>query len=203
MAQRMQACAACHGKEGRASSAGYLPRIAGKPPGYLHNQLRHFQEGRRRNAAMAYLVEHLSDAYLREISAYFGTLELPYPPPAPSAARPDELARGRTLALHGDRALGLPACVKCHGDALMGVMPNFPGLLGLPRDYLLAQLGAWQAGQRRASPPDCMHTVAQRLTPRDVGAVASWLAAQPVPTGARPAPGRPANLPLPCGGGGP
>jgi cytochrome c553 len=47
IAQRSLACAACHGKEGRATSEGYFPRIAGKPAGYLYNQLRNFHEGRR------------------------------------------------------------------------------------------------------------------------------------------------------------
>ena len=54
MAQRMQACTVCHGKEGRATNAGYFPRIAGKPAGYLYNQLLNFREGRRHNATMAY-----------------------------------------------------------------------------------------------------------------------------------------------------
>jgi cytochrome c553 len=38
-AQRVQACTTCHGKEGRATNQGYFPRIAGKPAGYLYNQL--------------------------------------------------------------------------------------------------------------------------------------------------------------------
>ncbi len=58
MAARVQACTACHGKEGRASSAGYLPRIAGKPAGYLYNQLVNFREGRRQNAAMTVAARH-------------------------------------------------------------------------------------------------------------------------------------------------
>ena len=45
MAQRMQACVMCHGKEGRATNAGYFPRIAGKPAGYLLNQMKNFREG--------------------------------------------------------------------------------------------------------------------------------------------------------------
>ena len=53
MAERVRACTACHGKEGRATSDGYYPRIAGKPAGYLYAQLRHFRDGRRTNAAMA------------------------------------------------------------------------------------------------------------------------------------------------------
>ena len=58
MAQRVLACTGCHGKEGRATNAGYFPRIAGKPAGYLYNQLRNFRDGRRTNAAMTHLVDH-------------------------------------------------------------------------------------------------------------------------------------------------
>ena len=50
IAERVRACTVCHGKEGRATSDGYYPRIAGKPAGYLFNQLVNFREGRRRNA---------------------------------------------------------------------------------------------------------------------------------------------------------
>jgi cytochrome c553 len=42
MAQRMKACEVCHGREGRATNAGYFPRIAGKPAGYLYAQLQNF-----------------------------------------------------------------------------------------------------------------------------------------------------------------
>ena len=33
IAQRAMACTGCHGKEGRAASDGYYPRIAGKTAG--------------------------------------------------------------------------------------------------------------------------------------------------------------------------
>ena len=47
MAERTRACTACHGEQGRAGPDGYYPRLAGKPAGYLHNQLRNFSQGRR------------------------------------------------------------------------------------------------------------------------------------------------------------
>jgi cytochrome c553 len=81
------------------------------------------------------------------------------------------------------------------------VLPAIPGLLGLPRDYLIAQFGNWRTGQRRAASPDCMAQVAQKLTPEDIAAVAGWLAAQPVPQPAHPAAGIAQPLPLPCGSG--
>ena len=85
---------------------------------------------------------------------------------------------------------------------MMGMKPAIPGLLGLPMDYLLSQLGAWRTGLRRAQAPDCMHIVAKRLNETDLVAVAGFLAAQPVPAAATPADGltAPAKLPLTCGG---
>ena len=41
IAQRSLACTHCHGAQGRAAPDGYYPRLAGKPAGYLYNQLLH------------------------------------------------------------------------------------------------------------------------------------------------------------------
>jgi cytochrome c553 len=196
MAQRMQACTLCHGKEGRATNSGYFPRIAGKPAGYLYHQLLHFREGRRQNAGMTALLDPLSDAYLRDIAEHFASLDLPYPPPQASTAAPAELARGQALVLHGDAQRKLPACVACHGQALTGVQPAIPGLLGLPRDYLIGQLGAWQTGLRHAHAPDCMAQIAKAMTAADVSAVSSWLAARHCPP--TPMPLRPPPAPCRC-----
>jgi cytochrome c553 len=199
--QRMQACTPCHGKEGRASPVGYLPRIAGKPAGYLANQLVAFRDGRRYNAAMSYLVEQLSDAYLREIAEYFAGLDLPYAPPPPPTERDGVLRRGESIVTRGDIHHRVPACTQCHGYALTGALPAIPGLLGLPADYLIGQIGAWKTGNRHATAPDCMAEVAKRLSAEDVRAVAVWLASRPVPTGAKPAPQPDLPLPLECGSG--
>ena len=201
MAERVAACVACHGDQGRAASDGYYPRIAGKPEGYLYNQLVNFREGRRRNTTMSYLVANLPDAYLREIAHHFAAQNPPYPPPQPVAAGAAVLARGQVLASTGDPARKLPACASCHGSALTGVAPAVPGLLGLPRDYLNAQIGAWQNRARSTLAPDCMALIAARLSPADLGAVTAYLAAQAVPehAGAAPASATPAKPPLECG----
>lgn len=202
MTARVAACTACHGKEGRATSDGYFPRIAGKPAGYLYHQLVNFRDGRRQYRPMTHLLDHLSDDYLREIAEHFASLEVPYPPPARPGLAPAVLAQGRALVLKGDAARDIPACVRCHGEAMTGVAPAIPGLLGLPRDYLNSQLGAWQAGQRHAAAPDCMAKITSKLTSTDITAVAAWLAAQPVPVLSkaveRSALAQP--LPLDCGG---
>jgi cytochrome c553 len=200
IARRVQACTLCHGPEGRATASGYFPRIAGKPAGYLHQQLLNFRDGRRDQAAMVWLVQHLSDDYLREMADWFAAQNLPYPPPQASALPPQQRARGEALVRQGDPARGIPACTACHGARMTGVQPAIPGLLGLPRDYLIGQLGAWRVGERRAVAPDCMAAIARRLAPEDVAAVADVLASSPVPADAKPALALPAPLPLDCGG---
>lgn len=199
IAQRMTACTVCHGKEGRAATDGYYPRIAGKTEGYLYNQLVNFQDGRRNYQLMNHLVSQFSPAYQREIAHYFATLDLPYAAPQPPAAEPAVLQRGRALVFDGDKARGLPACASCHGAALIGMQPAIPGLLGLPRDYINGQLGAWRVGQRRAQAPDCMAHITKILDTSDINAISHWLAAQPVPSHAKPAPASTALLPLTCG----
>jgi cytochrome c553 len=202
MAQRLQACTGCHGAQGRATPGGYQPRLAGKPAGYLYHQLLNFRDGRRDYGPMTALVEPLSDAYLQEIAAHFSALEVPYPAPQPSTAAPATLQRGEQLVRHGDPARGVPACNQCHGDTMMGVAPAIPGLLGLPRDYVNAQIGAWRSGKRRAQAPDCMAHVAQQLSFADIDAVSQWLASQPVPPGGKPLAALPGGrkLPAACGG---
>ncbi len=188
IAQRTLACTACHGAQGRAAPDGYYPRLAGKPAAYLYNQLLHFREGRRHYGLMTQMVDPLTDAYLFEIAQYFADLKVPYPAPQPTPPGSAKLlAEGRRLVQEGDAARGLPACVQCHGQRMTGVLPQVPGLLGLPRDYVNAQLGAWKAGKRRAHAPDCMADVAARLSVSDIQAVSTWLAAQAVPLQSEPA----------------
>lgn len=201
MAQRMQACVVCHGKEGRATNAGYFPRIAGKPADYIYNQLQNFKAGRRRNEAMNYLLQHMSDSYLRDIAVYFAELDLPYPPAQAHGLSPKQQRLAERLVFKGAPDRNVPACVSCHGPQMAGRLPAMPGLLTLPTDYLLGQFGAWRTGQRKARAPDCMAEVANRLTPDEISAISRWLSAQTLPTGTKPAPASDEQLPIRCGSG--
>jgi len=198
MEERMRPCTTCHGAETQATPDGFSPRIAGKPAGYLFNQLASFRDGRRTYAPMVYLVQYMTDDYLREIAAYFAALQLPYPAPEPAAATAADLARAERIVQRGDAARGVPACVECHGERLGGVAPAIPSLVGLPRQYMNAQFGAWRSGKLRSIEPDCMAEVARRLAPEDVPALTAWLASQPASPAAKPAKGA-RQLPLDCG----
>ncbi|MGH8685755.1 MAG: c-type cytochrome [Nitrosospira sp.] len=199
MAERVKACIACHGPEDRMGRDGYYPRIAGKPEGYLFNQLRNFRDGRRYYRPMALLLADISDQYLREIAAYFSTLKQPYPPPERISSSPDDIKLAQNLISRGDPSRKIPACVECHGKDLMGTAPFIPGLLGLPRAYLIAQFGAWRSGGLLRGTSDCMSEIARQLTPDETNAVAAWLAAQSVPENAGPAATLPVEMARRCG----
>ncbi|MFN3303305.1 MAG: c-type cytochrome [Roseateles sp.] len=200
LAQRALACTGCHDKQGRAAPDGYYPRLAGKPAGYLYNQLLNFRDGRRDYGLMSELIAPLSDAYLQELADHFAALDLPYPPPQRPTLPAPELARAEQLIRQGDAARKLPACTACHGERLTGAQPAVPGLLGLSRDYLNGQLGAWRSGQRRAQAPDCMAQIAKTLTVAEINAMTQYLAGQPMPADPHPAASLPAPAPLRCGG---
>lgn len=199
MAQRALACTGCHGSQGRASPDGYVPRLAGKPSGYLMAQLQAFRDGRRVHEGMSALLQPLDDGMLQALAEYFAELSVPYPRPAHKGLTEQDAARAMKLLTKGDHGR-VPACSACHGDALTGVAPHVPGLLGLPADYLVAQIGSWRTGHRKARAPDCMAEVARRLTAEEVGLVARWLASQPVPTAAAATDSVSRDWPLECGG---
>jgi cytochrome c553 len=199
MEARLRACEPCHGREGGGTNNDYFPRLAGKPAGYLMNQLVAFRHGRRRYPPMNYLLEYQSDPYLQKIAEYFAALR---PPPIQNAATDVSealLARGRSLVTEGDQARGVPACSGCHGPKLTGMEPAIPGLVGLRASYISAQLGAFRYGTRTAAEPDCMQLVAASLTESDVTAVAAWLASVPIPLDPSPVPKGTLQMPLGCG----
>ncbi|MGB3462919.1 MAG: c-type cytochrome [Rhodanobacter lindaniclasticus] len=198
--QRIAACTTCHGVqgEGRAAS-GYFPRLAGKPAAYLARQLQDFQDGLRKYAPMEYTVRELGPTYIREIAEYFAAQRVPFersPAPAVSSA---VLQRGAQLLEEGDPSRRIPACASCHGRQLTGVEPSIPGLVGLPYDYVSAQLGSWRTHTRATLAPDCMAEVASRLSDSDISAVAAALASRELPTDTHAQPAGSVQPPLRCG----
>lgn len=159
----------------------------------------HFRDGRRQNRAMALLMENLSDGYLAELAAYFSTLPATYLPVSANAAhaesRPAPALVGRAIPRGKFPPVRTVTATRCS----VWRRP-FPGLLGLPADYLSAQFGAWKGeSARRAAAPDCMADIARQLTEREVSEMANWLATRPLPADSRPAKALAAALPMQCG----
>jgi cytochrome c553 len=173
--------------------------LAGKPAGYLFNQLLAFHEGRRRYAPMNYLLAYLTPDYLHKMAEFYAEQRSAPQPPTMTTASAAMLAHGRDLVANGALDRGIPPCSACHGQALTGVEPGIPGLVGLRPAYISAQLGAWRYGTRTAKAPDCMQIVASLLTEGDVSSVAAWLSSLPIPDNQSPLPANALTTPLPCG----
>ena len=194
---RAQGCSTCHGAHGEGTANLNFPRIAGKPAGYLFNQLRNFRDGRRSYPPMSYLLAYMNDDFLEELAGYFANQAPQKEQPAQDSTVSTDA--GMQLATRGDEIHGIPACVRCHGTALTGIEPGIPGLSGLSSQYIAAQLVSWRVGTRHARAPDCMHDVAARLSEAQIRSVAGWLSTQ-----SSAAPGAPAargswTPPVPCG----
>jgi len=199
MESRLQACAACHGAKGEGIDNPYFPRLAGKPAGYIYNQLLEFKNARRHYPPMNYLLEYLPESYLQSMADYFAAQRPPFPELSIPDVSKDMLMHGEQLVRQGDPEREIPACVKCHGPTLTGMEPAIPSLLGLRPTYISAQLGAFRYGTRTAPAPDCMQLVAASLSESDVTAVAAWLAALPIPQALKPVPNGTLPMPLVCG----
>ncbi len=198
MAQRLLACTSCHGKDGAGSPHDPgVPSLAGKPAGYLLQQLVYFRTGQRHYPPMEYVTRQLSPQYMRQIADYFSQQDVPVHAGTAPALPAAVLARGKQLVDHGDPSLGVPSCKQCHGDRLTGVKPMVPGLAGLSYDYIRAQLQLWRSHKRGAGGTFCMGVVANRLRGDDVDAVAGWVASRPVPKDMSPVASRADAAPLP------
>jgi cytochrome c553 len=67
-------CAACHGSKGMATVSSY-PNLAGQNYKYLLNQLKAFKNDKRHNPIMHSHAAALSQKKMRDLAAYFASLE--------------------------------------------------------------------------------------------------------------------------------
>ncbi len=187
------ACVSCHGPRLLGNPDGVSPRIAGQSAPYVAAQLAALAGGARVSAVMQPVAKALSPAEREALATYLSSLPVgPSPTPDTLAEHADSatLRAGEVLATRGRWSDGLPACNRCHGPHGVGVGAAFPPLAGQPALYLRNQLDAWQRGTRPPGPLDLMSTLAKRMSPADVAAVAAYYALQPpalVPSrGSRP-----------------
>ena len=171
-----QICAACHAEDGN-STLPANPVLAGQHADYTLKQLINFrpQDGKpaeRPNAVMAGMVMSLSAGDLRNLAAYFEVQK-----PKPRAARDADLAKlGQAIYRGGILAKNVAACTACHGPNGSGIPAQFPRLAGQFADYTSAQLRAFRAGERANDPNRMMRAVAERLSDREIAAVAEYIA---------------------------
>lgn len=165
-------CAACHGADGN-SELGSNPKLAGQNVRYLVKQMTDIKEGNRTVALMTGLLDNMSEQDLEDIAAYYAEQEHTI-----QGADPALVELGSSIYRGGIADLGVAACTACHGPAGDGVaQAGFPAISGQHAEYTSTQLKAFRAGERTNDGDSApMRTVSERLTDREIEALASYMA---------------------------
>ncbi|WP_407792400.1 c-type cytochrome [Pigmentiphaga litoralis] len=175
------ACISCHGAKGEGNAAAGFPYLAGQGSAYLLKQLNDIADGVRPSPVMQAIAKALTPDERQAVSVYFSALPHPFDAAALAADSDRPVTeRGEWLASRGAWDKNIPACNQCHGPAGTGVGTTFPALAGQSKNYLIAQLRAWQTGKRSPLPLGLMPAVAYQLSAEDIEAVSSYYAGLPV-----------------------
>jgi cytochrome c553 len=162
-------CAACHTADGSRGSPAN-PIIAGQHPEYLGKQLEEFKSGKRDNAVMKGMAATLSDADIKNVSAFYAGKTA-----KPGFAKNKELvALGEKIYRGGIAERSVPACAGCHSPTGAGIPSQYPRLAGQHADYTEAQLVAFRSGARNNNAQ--MTGVAAKMNDREIKAVADYIA---------------------------
>ena len=170
-----QVCAACHAGDGNSPQAPN-PVLAGQHAEYTQKQLMNFKSqggkpAERQNPVMAGMVANLTEDDMRSLAAYFAMQK-----PRARAARDPELVKlGQAIYRGGIMAKGVAACTACHGPNGAGVPAQFPRLAGQHSEYTTAQLRSFRSGERTNDPNRAMRAVAEKLSDREMAAVAEYI----------------------------
>ncbi|MBU6469694.1 MAG: cytochrome c4 [Gammaproteobacteria bacterium] len=160
-------CAACHGADGNSVSPQF-PKLAGQNADYIVRELQRFKSGERKNAIMQPMAAPLSTQDMEDLGAWFSSQTV-----KPGEADPSLVKAGGAVYRGGDIASGVPACLACHGPDGAGNGPMLiPALAGQHAAYVVNQLQAFADGSRKSP---MMDTIAARLTPAQMQAVASYI----------------------------
>ncbi len=164
-------CATCHGVDGN-SELSINPKIAGQNASYIVKQLQDFKSGARVGPTMAAMVAALSEEDMADIAAWYASQEATI-----GGADPEALELGASIYRAGNKDLSVAACSACHGPAGKGNGPaGFPAIGGQHVEYTLLQLEQFRSGERDNDPSGMMRTVVERLTDKELEALASYLA---------------------------
>ncbi|WMD22036.1 c-type cytochrome [Achromobacter seleniivolatilans] len=170
----VQACIACHGPAGITPTGGIFPNLAGLSSDYLAKQLADFRSGTRIQPLMNTIARALTEQEIGQVAAYYGTLA---GPPLHVGEFGGETAR--KLDIQGDGPRALPACANCHGLRGMGEGPLLPRLAGQSKEYFTDQMTAFRNGSRQNDDVGVMRAFSQRLTDKEIEALALYYAGPP------------------------
>ncbi len=163
-------CSACHGANG-ISAAPNFPNLAGQGERYLLKQMTDIKSGDRAVLEMTGMLDAMSDQDLQDVAAFFAAQT-----PGTGAADPALVELGEKLYRGGNTAKGTPACTACHSPTGKGNdLAGFPALSGQKAVYIAKQLRDFREGDRTNDGDRIMRDTAEKLSNKEVDAVASYI----------------------------
>ena len=163
-------CGSCHGADGNSPLA-MNPKLAGQSARYMVKQLQDFKSGARAGAIMASMVLSLSDQDMEDIAAWYSSQQ-----PTIQGADPEKIELAERLYRAGNSEIAVAACSACHSPTGKGNAPaGFPSLSGQHAEYTLQQLKDFRSGVRQNDGGEMMRTVVERLTDKELEALASYV----------------------------
>ena len=151
-------------------SSANTPNLAGQYPEVIIKQLLDYKRGDRASAAMQAIAAPLDERQVRDLAAYYASL------PRPRNTPVTDMAKVPPLVSVGDPMRNIAPCAACHGG--MEQKLGAPWLEGMPKDYLLAQLGDFASGARANDSHAQMRNMVRSLTKQEIGEVAEFYARQ-------------------------
>jgi len=169
--QKTAVCAACHGPDGN-SDLDVNPKLAGQNFRYTFKQLVDIRDGNRPIALMTGMLDNMTDQDLRDIAAFYAEQEITL-----EGADPELVELGRQIYRAGIADLGVAACSACHSPTGQGnTQAGFPALGGQHAEYTVQQMHNFRSSARDNDGESApMRIVAERLTDREIEALASYI----------------------------
>jgi cytochrome c553 len=162
-------CMACHTADGSRGSPAN-PILQGQHPEYIVKQLVEFKAVHRKSPIMNGMAAPLSHDDMVNVAAFYASKQA-----KPGFAKNKELVSlGEQIYRGGIASKQVPACAGCHSPNGAGIPVQYPRLAGQHADYAEAQLVAFRSGARSNSPQ--MMTIAQKMSDREIKAVADYIA---------------------------
>ena len=163
-------CAACHGVDGNSTNPEW-PKLAQQGAPYLELQLKLFRDGLRKNALMSPQAANLTDQDIADLAAYYASQT-----GTPGAAEEDKVELGQAIYRGGIIAKGVPACSACHSPNGAGnPISKYPRVSGQHATYTASMLKAYRAMELDYSSAQIMSAVSERLTDKEIEALASYM----------------------------
>lgn len=162
-------CTACHGEDAKTPLQEGYPKLAGQNADYVFLQLKDMKAGTRANAlvpdTMKPIVDELTEAELRALADYLGSLDRFTPPTAHGPAD----SPGKKLYL-------TKTCIACHGkEGTKPVLKSYPYIAGQDKGYMLQQMADIKSGARANGGVAAMQPVMHLVNAEEIDAITEYL----------------------------